>query len=81
MIRAGTPATTVQGGTSRVTTVPAPTTALSPIRTPGRITAFALTQTLAPIVIGRASNPREAMGSGPRPATWLSSWMETVLAG
>ena len=33
--RAGTPATSVPGGTSRVTTAPAPTTARSPTVTPG----------------------------------------------
>src|SRR5450631_2035914 len=36
-IRAGFPATTVLGGTSRVTTLPAPTTARSPMVTPQRI--------------------------------------------
>src|SRR5262249_23182168 len=35
--RAGLPATIVRGGTSRVTTLPAPTIALSPISTPHRI--------------------------------------------
>ena len=35
--RAGTPATTVSGATSRVTTAPAATTARSPTVTPGRI--------------------------------------------
>src|SRR5919198_5732257 len=36
--RAGTPATIAPGGTSRVTTDPAPTIAPAPILTPGRIT-------------------------------------------
>src|SRR5256885_11125407 len=35
--RAGLPATIVRGGTSRVTTLPAPTMACSPISTPQRI--------------------------------------------
>jgi hypothetical protein len=36
--RAGFPAATTSGGTSRVTTLPAPMTDRSPILTPGRIT-------------------------------------------
>jgi hypothetical protein len=36
--RAGTPATIEPGRTSRVTTAPAPTMALAPIRTPPRMT-------------------------------------------
>jgi hypothetical protein len=44
---AGTPATTVLASTSLVTTAPAPTTALSPICTPGRILAPAPIQTLS----------------------------------
>src|SRR5438093_12354964 len=36
--RAGTPATIAPGGTSRVTTEPAPTIAFLPIVTPGRMT-------------------------------------------
>ena len=39
-MRAGFPATTVFGGTSRVTTAPAPTRTLSPIVTPPSIVAF-----------------------------------------
>lgn len=42
---AGTPPTMTFGGTSFVTTAPAAITALSPIITPGRIVAFAPTQT------------------------------------
>src|SRR5262245_11051939 len=40
MARAGFPATTVRGGTVRVTTLPAATTARSPISTPFRIEAL-----------------------------------------
>src|SRR5579859_7323726 len=39
-IRAGTPATIAKSGTSRVTTAPAPTSAYSPIVTPGTIVAL-----------------------------------------
>ena len=46
MTLAGTPATTVRGGTSFVTTAPAPTTAPSPIVTPGQIVTRAPSQTL-----------------------------------
>jgi hypothetical protein len=37
---AGLPTTVVPGGTSRVTTLPAPTMASSPMLTPGRTTAL-----------------------------------------
>ena len=47
--RAGLPATTVKGGTSRVTTERAPTTAPSPIETPLRIVAPKPIQDLSPI--------------------------------
>jgi hypothetical protein len=40
-MRAGLPTTTACGGTSRVTTAPAPTMAPVPTSTPGRIVAFA----------------------------------------
>ena len=40
-MRAGFPTTIALGGTSRVTTAPAPTIAAVPIVTPGRIVAFA----------------------------------------
>src|SRR5690606_26455582 len=40
MTRAGTPATIANGGTSFVTTAPAPTSAPSPILTPARIVAL-----------------------------------------
>lgn len=49
---AGTPATTVFGGTSFVTTAPAATTAPSPTVTPGRIVECDPIQTLLPILIG-----------------------------
>ncbi len=40
-MRAGFPVTMALGGTSRVTTAPAPTIALLPIVMPARIVAFA----------------------------------------
>jgi hypothetical protein len=49
MARAGTPATRVVGGTSRLTTAPAATTAPSPTVTPPRTVAPAPIQTLAPM--------------------------------
>ena len=54
MMRAGLPATTVRGGTSWVTTLPAPTTAPSPMVTPGRTVTLPPSQTLSPMVMGRA---------------------------
>lgn len=45
MMTAGFPTTVAYGGTSRVTTAPAPIIAPRPIRTPGRIVAFAPTET------------------------------------
>lgn len=49
MTRAGTPTTLALGATSRVTTLPAPTTALRPIVTPSRILAPAPIQILSSI--------------------------------
>ncbi len=49
---AGTPPTIVSGGTSRVTTAPAATTAQSPTVTPGSIVEFEPTHTLFPSFIG-----------------------------
>ncbi len=57
MTRAGMPATIAFGGTSFVTTAPAPTIAPSPMVTPGRITDFAPSQTSAPIVTGAERLP------------------------
>ena len=54
MTFAGTPATRVAGGTSRVTTAPAATTESAPIVTPGRTVAEAPIHALASIVIGAA---------------------------
>src|SRR5579885_2606079 len=51
-IRAGLPATVAPGGTSRVTTPPAPTIASSPIVTPGRMIAPPPIQTLYPLRTG-----------------------------
>ena len=55
--RAGLPATMVQGGTSRVTTAPMPTTAWSPRVTPSTMPAWAPIQTSQPMRI-----PRELTG-------------------
>jgi hypothetical protein len=46
--RAGEPTTTVFAGTSFVTTEPAPTTALSPMLTPGSTVTFAPSQIVWP---------------------------------
>src|SRR5690606_9050897 len=50
--RAGFPATTTSAGTSRVTTLPAPTTARSPMVTPGRMIAPPPIHTSFPLVTG-----------------------------
>ena len=50
--RAGAPTTTVRGRTSRVTIDPAPTTASSPIVTPGSTVTRAPSQTLRPMTTG-----------------------------
>jgi hypothetical protein len=52
-MRAGLPATAAPSGTSRVTTLPAPTMALSPMRTPGRMIAPPPIQTLQPMLTGQ----------------------------
>jgi len=50
--RQGVPTATTIGGTSRLTTLPAPMTDPYPIRTPGRTTALLPIQTLSSITIG-----------------------------
>ncbi len=57
MICAGLPPTTVQAGTSLVTTAPDAMTALSPMVTPGLITARPPIHTLWPIVTGLPYSP------------------------
>lgn len=52
LIVAGLPATSTPDGTSFVTTEPAAITLISPTFTPGRMIAFAPTQTLSPILTG-----------------------------
>jgi hypothetical protein len=52
MTRQGLPAANTPGGTSRVTTLPAPITARSPIFTPGQMIAPPPTQTSDPISTG-----------------------------
>jgi hypothetical protein len=54
MIRAGLPATTTPAGTSRRTTLPAPTTLPSPIVTPASTMAPPPIHTPSPMRIGRA---------------------------
>src|SRR5438552_1905097 len=55
--RAGTPAQISAPGTEVVTTLAAPTTALSPIVTPGKTMTWAPSHTFRPIVIGSPSYP------------------------
>src|SRR5438128_2496522 len=55
-MRAGLPLTVAPTGTSRVTTLPAPITALSAIVTPGRIIAPPPIHTSRPIRIGRPNS-------------------------
>lgn len=65
---AGTPATTVNGGTSLVTTAPAPTMDPSPTVTPGHMTHPAPIQTSLQILTG--AGIRDALLAGSR--SWLS---------
>lgn len=60
--RAGTPATLAPGGTSRVTTLPAPITASLPIVTPSKIRAPAPTQTLSSMTIPNFVTPDSTRG-------------------
>jgi dTDP-4-amino-4,6-dideoxygalactose transaminase len=60
--RAGTPTTTARGGTSAVTTAPAPTNASSPISTPGTSTAPPPTRQAR-----RSSAPRSSYAASWRP--------------
>ena len=73
---AGTLATSVDAGTSRVTTAPAATTARAPIVTPGRIVAAAPIQTSESMVIGVAvMEVRRSLGSTGWPAvSRLTLW-------
>lgn len=56
LIRAGFPSAVAPGGTSRVTTLPAPMMASSPIVTPGKMMAPLPIQTCAPMLIGRPNS-------------------------
>ncbi len=56
MARAGLPATTVQAGTSRVTTDWAPTTAPTPMTTPGATKARAQTHACGEMTIGAVTS-------------------------
>ena len=64
MTFAGTPATTARGGTSFVTTAPAPTIAPSPIVTPGQTVTRAPSQTLSQIFTDLGIIPPRFSGSG-----------------
>ncbi len=55
---AGFPRTTVEDGTSRLTTLPAATNEWGPISTPGKITAPAAIQLPERIVIGRVTKSK-----------------------
>ena len=68
MTFAGTPAATALGGTSFVTTAPAPTIAPSPIVTPGQIVTRAPSHTLSQTTTGFGIIPPRFSGSG----SWLS---------
>lgn len=72
--RAGTPATIVRAGTSRVTTEPAATTAPAPIVTPWVTTAAAPIQTSSSITIGALTvySRRSANGNGCPPVMRLT---------
>ena len=61
--RHGLPAARTPSGRSRVTTLPAPMTALEPIRTPGRMSAPPPTHTSEPISMGLPNSlPRRCTG-------------------
>ena len=62
--RQGTPAAKLLGGMSRVTTLPAPITQLSPMVTPGQTVTDAPNQQLLPMWTGFAQQSRRASPSG-----------------
>src|SRR5689334_1622849 len=64
--RAGLPKAVAPAGTSRVTTLPAPISASSPMATPGRIIAPAPIHTLRPIRTGRPNSRPDARPAGSR---------------
>ena len=64
MTRHGTPTARLLSGISRVTTLPAPITQLSPTVTPGQTVTFAPNQQLLPILTGLARQTRRSMPSG-----------------
>ncbi len=66
--RAGTPATSVRGGTSFVTTAPAATTASSPTVTPCRTVAPAAIHTPRPMRIGEVVIERRRVAGSRRMA-------------
>ena len=65
MCLAGTPPTSVSGGTSRVTTAPAQTTAPFPTVTPPRIVTAEPSQAPSPIVIGAVRSGPQRFSEGP----------------
>ena len=66
----GLPAATTRAGTSRSTTLPAPTTLSSPIVTPGPTIAPAPIQTFRPTAIGSAYSRPAAPLARDRPGAW-----------
>ena len=74
MILAGFPATTVPGGTSLVTTEPAPTTEPSPTVTPGTMVTLAQSQTSFPMRIGAPLTFLSLLSSGSMGCTAATMW-------
>jgi hypothetical protein len=64
--RAGLPKAVAPAGTSRVTTLPAPISASSPMLTPGRMIAPPPIQTLRPMRMGRPNSKPAARSAGSR---------------
>src|SRR5207248_8691349 len=76
MTRAGIPTARVRGGTGRVTTALAPTTAPDP--TLSRTVAFPPIHTLSPISISRMSYPCRQTGVSVSPKRWFPSVTVTI---
>src|SRR5919109_703139 len=73
---AGFPTATVYGSRSLTTTLPAPTTQLSPIFTPGRITTPIPIQTFLPTSTGRSTcQPCSVTGRSGSSMLWLAVWI------
>ena len=80
MIRAGTPPTMPDGGTSLLTTAPAATTAPWPTVTPSSTTAFAPIQTSSSMVMPRLSCACAWIGTAGSSKPWLKPTIEAWLA-